>query len=378
MATPTATQQDYYEVLGVPRNADQKAIKDAFRQLALKFHPDRNKEPGAEDRFKQIAEAYAVLSDPKKRTAYDAGGFEGVSGFSPEDLFANIDFGDLFGGMGFDFGGGGPFGSFFGSRRAGPARGQDIQVVLPVSLDRVASGGPETVRFQHSQVCPECKGSGAKSGTEPKKCSACGGTGQKVHSQSKGNVRFQQVSTCPDCQGRGSTIEHPCPTCQAQGQIEKEERLQIDVPRGAEEGMVLRVAGQGFPSPESNGAPGDLLVILRTISDPRFEREEADLWHTAPLEIADAVLGTTLKVPTLDKPVDVKVPPGTQPDTVLRVRGRGLPLFGRDTRGNLYVRLKLHVPDHLEADERDLYQRVRTLQAAHNGKKPWFAKVASR
>jgi molecular chaperone DnaJ len=191
----TTAQRDYYEVLGVPRDADQQAIKDAFRQLALRYHPDRNKEPGAEERFKEIAEAYAVLSDPKKRSEYDARGFAGVAGFSPEDLFGGIDFGDLFRGLGFDVdvGAGGLFDRLFRRRRAGPARGRDVELVLEVPLERVANGGEEVIRFTRPDRCQSCQGTGAKAGTTPRRCETCGGTGQHVMSERRAGISFQPI-----------------------------------------------------------------------------------------------------------------------------------------------------------------------------------------
>ena len=207
-----AQPRDYYEVLGVPRDADGKAIQSAFRKLALKYHPDRNKEAGATEKFREIAEAYAVLHDPKKRAEYDAHGHAGVADFSHEDLFGGVDFEDIFGGLGFDFGGlgsgslggGGLFDRLF-RRHAGPARGANIEVMLHVPLERVVEGGEETVPVSRPTTCPTCHGSGAKPGTEPRACEACGGSGQKIKSQQRGGVSFQQISTCPDCRGRGTS-----------------------------------------------------------------------------------------------------------------------------------------------------------------------------
>ena len=224
-------QRDYYEVLGVPHDADAKTIKDTFRKLALKYHPDRNKAPDAEARFKEIAEAYAILSDPKKRADYDSRGFAGVAGFSAEDLFSGIDFGDIFGdtGFGFDLGGVGLFGDLFRRHRrpAGPARGGDLEVRLVIPLEKVNSGGDETVRFNRPVSCTRCHGSGAKPGTEPRKCSACNGTGQQVttrkETKEKGTISFQQITTCPVCNGQGTFIDHPCETCNGRGEINKED-----------------------------------------------------------------------------------------------------------------------------------------------------------
>jgi molecular chaperone DnaJ len=353
-------------VLGVASDADDKAIKDAFRTLALRFHPDRNKEPGAEERFKEIAEAYAVLSDPKKRAEYDHRGFAGVSGFSPEDLFGGIDFGDIFGkgNWGGDFGfGGGLFDHFFRRRHAGSRRGEDIEIELAIPLEKVAHGGEETVRFTRAAECPECHGSGAAKGTQPKACETCHGTGRVTRSQreSKGNVFIQQISMCPACHGRGTIIEKPCLACAGSGRVEHAEKLVVTIPIGVEEGMALKLAGKGQASSEAGGVPGDLYVVVRSEQDVRFTRDGADLWRNETISIPDAVLGTTLNVPTLEAEASVTIPPGTQPDAVLRLHGKGLPEFRGKGRGDLYLRLKVHVPERLAPKERDLYDKLRSL-----------------
>jgi molecular chaperone DnaJ len=355
-------RRDFYEVLGVPRNADAKAIKDSFRKLALQYHPDRNKEPDAEERFKEIAEAYAVLNDPKKRAAYDARGFAGVAGVSPEDLFGGIDFRDLFGGLGFDFepGAGEPFDSLFRRRRRGPPRGANLEVDLEIPLERVRSGGQETVRIRRPQRCPTCKGSGAKAGTEPRDCAACSGTGRHVETSREGSVRMQQITSCPQCTGRGRVIDTPCAEC-VWGEVVREESLRVRIPVGVEEGMVLRIPGKGLPSPEADGVTGDLYVAVRTERDARFVRRGADLWSEATLELPDAVLGTHLEVPTLDGTLTARVPPGTQSDTVLRLADQGLPQFGGGARGHLYLQLHLRVPEHPTREERTLYERLRSI-----------------
>jgi molecular chaperone DnaJ len=365
----TETQRDYYEVLGVARDATDKQIKDAFRALALKYHPDRNKEPGAEEKFKEIAAAYAVLSDPNKRKAYDARGFAGVAGFSEEDLFRHVDFDDLFGGLNFDFGGlgfgGGLFDRFFGRRRAGPPRGANLEVELRVPLERVATGGEEKVRFVRPVPCDACHGSGAKAGTQPRRCEACQGTGRKtVQSQRRereGEVIVRSLSPCPVCGGSGQIIDQPCPTCHGTGQTEREESLTVNVPLGVEEGMALRVPGHGMPAQEKGGVAGDLFVIVRSARDPRFERAGADLWREEVLTIPEAVLGTRRDVPTLDGQVEVTIPPGTQPDAVLRLAGKGLPDFGGRATGDLFLRLRVAVPQRLSAKERQLYEALREL-----------------
>ena len=315
-----AAQLDYYEVLGVPRNADEKAIKDAFRGLALQYHPDRNKAPGAEARFKQVAEAYAVLSDPRKRAAYDAQGFPGVAGFTPEDLFASVDFGDLLGGLGLDFDferGGGLFDRLFGRKR-GPRRGADLEVELVVPLERILRGGEETVRLSRAAACRACHGSGARPGHAARACPECKGTGQKILTrekrEDKTSVRVQQILVCPACGGCGRVIDHPCTECGGSGRAQREEQLALRIPAGLEESTVLRIAGRGAPSPAPGGAPGD-----------------------------------------------VTVPPGTQPGEVLRLRGKGLPRLGVGGRGDLNLRMQVHIPERLNKAEREHFERLRAL-----------------
>lgn len=357
-------QRDYYEVLGIPRDADAQTIKNAFRELALKYHPDRSKLPDAEARFKEIAEAYAILSDPKKRANYDSRGFAGVAGFSPEDLFSGIDFGDIFGDLGF---GGGLFGDIFRRHRhpRGPARGDDLEVRLAVSLEKVDSGGDETVRFTRPVTCTTCHGTRTQPGTEPRKCTTCNGSGQQVttrrETRNKGSISFQQITVCPVCNGQGTFIDHPCSACRGRGQIEKEDRLKVTIPAGVDDGTALRIPGHGLPSPDAGGQPGDLYVIVRSRPDPRFERHGADLWRVASIGIPDAVLGGKIKVPTLGGPVEVKIPPGTQPDEVLRLRGKGLPVFGARMRGDINIRLQVRVPEKLSREEKELYLKLRNI-----------------
>ena len=364
MVTATA-KRDYYEVLGVTRSADGKAIKDAFRKLAMQYHPDRNKEPGAEERFKEIAEAYAVLSDAKKRAQYDAGGFAGIPA---GDVFAGADFESMFRdlGFGFDFGES-IFERFFGGRRRGPQRGADIEIEALVPLERIAHGGEETVRFRRAATCTDCKGSGAKPGTGPRVCTACGGTGQKTLSRRQQGVLIRQSSTCPDCGGRGSFIDAPCPACGGSGQALREESLVVKIPPGAEDGLALRIPGKGEPSGGPGAASGDLLIIVRAAPDKRFGRDGADLWRVQEIAVADAVLGAEISVPTLDGTISVKVPAGTQPDSQLRLRGKGLPRFGARGRGDLYVRLAVQLPERLGAEERRLWETLRALRSADRG-----------
>ncbi len=351
-------------MLGVPRDADARAIKDAFRQLALKYHPDRNKAAGAEERFKEIAAAYAVLSDPRKRAEYDARGHAGVAGYSAEDLFGGIDFEDLFRGfdLGFDFGGR-LFDHFF-RRRRGPPRGGNIEVDVTLPLEKVASGGEERVRYARPAPCPACLGTGAAKGSAPEACPACGGRGQQVTTRREGSVTLRQVAVCPVCQGRGTVIERPCPECGGRGETETVETITVKIPVGVEDGMALRVAGRGMAAPEPGGEPGDLYVVVRSAPDARFSRDGADLWRELCLSVPDLVLGASLEVPTLaGGRIQVEVPAGTQPDTVLRLRGKGLPEFGGRGRGDLFLRVKAEIPEKPSREERELYERLRALAA---------------
>ena len=366
------TQQDYYEVLGVARDADQGAIKDSFRQLAMKYHPDRNKSPDAEEKFKKIAEAYAILSDPEKRAQYDSGGFAGVADFSAEDLFSGIDFGDLFGDMDFGFnvagsGSGGIFERLFRHQQTGrkKSRGRDIEVQVMVSLDAINNGSEESIRLDHPVSCSACKGSGAEAGSEPRKCEACGGSGQKVTSRKetrdKSSVMFQQISSCPVCHGQGIFIDKPCKKCNGTGKIDKIESLKVKIPKGAVDGMALRITGHGMPSPSPDGTPGDLYVIVQTELDKRFQRAGADLWRTETINIVDAVLGTQIDIPTLDKNIKLKVPAGTQHDEILRLREKGLPRLDGTGRGDLKIRMQINIPEKITDEERKLYEQLRQL-----------------
>lgn len=373
------TQRNYYDILGVPRDADEKTIKNAFRQLALRYHPDRNKIPEAEERFKEIAEAYAVLSDPQKRAAYNAEGSSSTADIAPEDLFSGIDFGTIFGGLGFDFGGTGWFDRLFRqSRWARPTRGANLEVELEVSLERVRTGGEETVRLARPSVCPACHGAGVDPYTTPQRCTTCGGSGRTLTQWRQGAITMQQMTTCLTCHGRGVVLEQRCALCVGQGEVPSEETVRITLPVGVEDGMVLRVPGQGQASRTVGGLPGDLFVVIHIASDPRFERRGTALWRIETMTVVDSVLGTRLEVPTLDGPTLVTVPPGTQPETVLRLRHKGLPEFGGQAQGDLYLRLRVHIPSPLTAEERTLYERLRTLHSpttnaspTHGTPRPW-------
>lgn len=361
------SERDYYEVLGVSRDANEKTIKDAYHRLAMKWHPDRNKSADAESRFKEIARAYAVLSKADKRARYDAQGFEGVAHFSDEDLFRNIDLGSLFGDLGFGFGAGGDsiFGRFFGGGRPRPQRGRDLRVNLELTLQRIAEGGKEMLQFTRPTICTQCNGHGTASARPAENCSTCHGTGHQTKvsraEQKKGQtISFQQVLTCPDCHGRGSVVEQPCKICAGDGQVNKQEKLRLDIPAGIDDGMMLRIPGHGLPGGPGLD-PGDLNVMIYTMSDPRFQRRGADLWRSETVQIADAVLGTTLYVPTLDGEVEVKLPAGTQANEIVRLRGKGLPYFGNTAKGDINLRIQLQIPERLTHEERKLFEQLKAL-----------------
>ena len=365
-----ATQdRDYYEVLGVPRDADEKAIKGAYHKLAMKWHPDRNPSPDAAEKFKEIAKAYAILKDPKKRARYDSQGMEGVAHFTPDDLFGGLDLDDLFGDMGFGFGGGSIYDRLFGGRRRAsqPAHGQDLRVSVEVSLETINAGGKEEIHVSHPVTCETCHGYGTADGKPPALCAACNGSGRKVHSRDEQRgeqqVRFQQITICPVCHGKGTQISSVCPTCSGYGKVEKQESLKISIPAGIEDGMVLRVPGHGLPAERPETPPGDLHVSVYARRDPRFERRGADLWRSETIEAEDAALGTEIHVPTLEGRLKVKIPAGTQPDEILRLRGKGLPRFRNTGQGDLNLRIMIHIPEELSEEEKRLYEDLRKKRA---------------
>jgi molecular chaperone DnaJ len=337
----TPAERDYYHVLGVSRDANAKTIKNAFRALALEHHPDRSREADAGERFKEIAEAYAVLSDPQRRAEYDRGGFTRLADFAAEDFFGSAGFADIFAGLGLDLGGRGLFEQLMGGRRpaAGPPPGENLEVLLEVSLERVLTGGDETVAVSRPERCPACDGSGAKAGTKPRPCERCGGSGRQVTTQSRSGISIQQATSCQACRGRGSFIDEPCPGCAGRGQAMRSERIRVRIPAGIEDGAALRVPGHGLASPVTGGGPGDLFVVVRTAPHSELARDGANLWRQETISIPDAVLGTRLRVPTLEQPATLSVPPGTQPGTVVVVPGSGLPAPGTDRRGDLRVRI---------------------------------------
>jgi molecular chaperone DnaJ len=352
---------DYYEVLGVPRDADTETIKNAFRRLARRYHPDISTEPDAEQRFKEIAEAYGVLSDPAKRADYDAQGAAGLAGATAEDLWGGIDFADIFGPGAAAFGS--LFDRLFGPPAAGRTRGQDVHLDLSASLDEVLTGGRRAVTIRRPGPCPQCAGSGSRPGTGPRRCPGCGGTGQLAAASRHGPLLVRQVITCPECAGRGRVIDQPCPACQASGRSLRAETVTIAIPPGIPDGATLRLAGRGMPSPVRGGPPGDAYVSIHTRPDPRFTRDGADLCHDLHLQVSDAALGVTTAVPLLHGQAQIRVPPGTQPGSVLRVQGKGLPRYDGHGRGSLNLTVILDIPRQLSPRQRQLYEQLRAEDA---------------
>jgi len=361
------SKRDYYEVLGVGKETDQKEIKSAYRKLALKYHPDRSQEPDAEERFKEISEAYAVLSDPDKRRQYDQFGHAGIDGrYSQEDLFRGVDFEDLLRGFGFGggFGGGGSiFEMFFGGGRGGrrgPSRGRDLRYDLEMTLEEVATGLETSIEIPRMEACSTCGGTGAKPGTSPQTCDQCQGTGQVTRVQKTPFGQMMTSSTCPKCGGRGSTVSDPCSECRGSGRVRKTRRINVKVPAGVDSGQHLRLGGQGEASPDPGGESGDLYVFVNVRPHPLFKRADDDLLYEADLSITQAALGADLEVPTLDgMRARIKVPPGTQSGSVFRLKGKGIPrLHGFGGTGDMHVRVNVKTPATLTGRQRELLEEL--------------------
>ena len=355
-------RRDYYEVLGVGRDVSGDQVKKAYRRAALEWHPDRNpqRRTEAEERFKEVTEAYSVLIDPQKRAAYDRYGHAGLgsqpfTGFD-ESIFS--DFADIFG----DFFG---FEDLFslggGRRRTRARRGSDLSYDFELTFEEAARGLETRIKIPRRETCPECKGSGARKGTGLSPCSACRGRGQLRYQQG-----FFTVSrTCPQCQGAGKTIQDPCPECRGQGQVQQERTLEIKIPAGVDTGTRLRISGEGEAG-ALGGPPGDLYVVLRVEDHPIFERRESNLYCSIPLTFPQAVLGDEIRIPTLDGDEKVKIPVGTQSGTIFRLRGKGLPNLNGGGRGDLYVEARVEIPKKLTREQRRLIEALAQTMPAEN------------
>ncbi|MBQ1912360.1 MAG: molecular chaperone DnaJ [Bacteroidales bacterium] len=368
-------KRDYYEVLGVDKKASADEIKSAYRKLALKWHPDRwvsgtdAEKKTAEENFKEAAEAYSILSDPDKRAKYDQFGFAGeqmgggaggfdFGGMDINDFLRNI-FGGGFGG--FDFGGfGGGFGGNADSGQQRVLRGRDIRTSVKLTLEEIANGCDKEVSIERARPCPDCGGRGAKSESDIKTCPTCGGQG-RVRQQTRGLFGISYtVGVCPQCQGEGKIVTNPCRRCGGTGLERRRETVRVHIPAGVEDGMQITVRGEGHSAPHG-GVNGDLLVVINEVTHPQLQREGNNLFYTRVISVMDAMLGCEVSVPCLDGSYKVKVDPGTQSGTVVKLRGKGLPSvqgYGRGT-GDLYVKFLVWVPHKLSKSEKESLEAMR-------------------
>lgn len=351
-------KRDYYEVLGVDKNADDAAIKKAYRVLAKKYHPDMN--PGdkeAEQKFKEASEAYAVLSDPEKRRQYDQYGhaaFDGGAGGAGGFDFNGADFGDIFGDI---FGGG----RSRGARNNGPMKGANIRTSVHITFEEAVFGCKKEIDLTVKETCKTCNGSGAKPGTSPETCTKCGGKGQVVFTQQSFFGTVRNVQTCPDCQGTGKVIKDKCPDCRGTGYIPMKKRYAVDIPAGIDNGQSTRMPGLGEPG--VNGGPrGDVLVEVIVGRHPIFQRQDFDIFSTVPISFAVAALGGEVLIDTVDGKVVYDVKAGTQTDTKIRLRGKGVPSWrNKDVRGDHYVTLVVQTPDKLKPEAKELLKQFDAL-----------------
>ncbi|MCR5649610.1 MAG: molecular chaperone DnaJ [Lachnospiraceae bacterium] len=349
-------KRDYYEVLGVDKNADEETIKKAYRVLAKKYHPDMN--PGdknAEAKFKEASEAYAVLSDPQKKAQYDQFGHaafsQGGGGYGGGFDFNSMDFGDIFGDL---------FGDMFGSRRAnrtGPRKGANLRTSVRITFEEAVFGCEKEIELTLKDECTKCHGTGAKQGTSPVTCPKCGGKGQIVYTQQSLFGTVQNVQTCPDCSGTGKIIKEKCTDCYGTGYISNRKKIEVSIPAGIDNGQCVRIREKGEPG--ANGGPrGDLLVEINVSRHPIFQRRDYDIFSTAPISYAQAALGGEILIDTVDGKVINTIKPGTQTDTKIRLKGKGVPVLNRNnTRGDHYVTLVVQVPTGLTQSARELLKQ---------------------
>ena len=358
---------DYYETLGVSRQDSEEEIRKAFRKKAMEYHPDRNKAPHAEEKFKEINEAYQVLTDPKKRSQYDHLGHAGVGGVGGFDR--PFDGFDVFGGFG-DI-----FDSFFGDatgRRANqPQRGGDLQQRLVLKFEEAVFGVEKEVEISRIEQCRRCSGAGNEPGSKVNTCTTCRGKGQVRRTQRSLFGQFAQISTCPTCQGKGSVIQAPCQTCRGAGMERRKRKTAVTIPAGVQGGMQVRLTGEGDVG-RNSGPPGNLYIQLEVSKHDLFTREDFDLFYRLPVEMAEAALGVEKEVPTLDGGTErIKVPQGTQPGSEFRIRGKGVPHLNSSRRGDLRVLVDLQVPRSLSAHQRRLLEELANSMSVNGrGKEP--------
>lgn len=372
-----ATDKDYYEILGVSKNADEKEIKKAYRKKARKLHPDVNKDdPNAEEKFKELSEAYEILSDPNKRARYDQYGHAGINenDFNFED-FARGGFG------GFDdlsdifdvfFGGGG----MGGRRRRGPQRGADLQYKLEIDFEKAAFGGAEEISIPRTETCDKCHGSGAKPGTKRRTCPQCNGTGQIRSSQQTPFGHFTQTRVCDRCGGDGQIVETPCPRCNGNGKIRKQRKITVNIPAGVETGTRLRMPGEGQAG-DQGASSGDLYIIVQVKPHKIFTRKNDDIYCEVPINFVQATLGDEIEVPTLEGKVKFKIPEGTQPGTTFRLKNKGIAHLNGYGRGDEYIKAKVVIPKSLSEKQKEILMKFAEesgdeINPEHKG---WLKKV---
>jgi molecular chaperone DnaJ len=356
-------KRDYYEVLGVSKGASAEEIKKAYRKQAIKYHPDKNPgDKGAEEKFKEAAEAYEVLRDPDKKARYDQFGHAGVSGaaggggfsgggMTVEDIFEQ--FGDIFGGFGFGgFGGG----SSQRSSRA-TSKGSNLRVKVKLNLKEIANGVTKKIKVNKYVSCKTCNGTGAKNGTSLTTCETCGGMGQVTRVSQTFLGRMQTTQTCPTCQGEGKMVKEKCTTCYGEGIVKEPEVISLDIPAGVEEGMQLQLQGRGNAG-RRGGYNGDLIVLIEEEKHPNLVRDGNDLIYYLYLNISQAALGAPIEIPTIDGKVKIKIEPGTQPGKILRLKGKGLPDVNRYGKGDLLVKINVWIPKKLTAEEETLIEKM--------------------
>ncbi len=352
------TKRDYYEILGVERGADDQTIKSAYRKLAMKYHPDRNPDNAeAEEKFKEAAEAYGVLSDAEKRAAYDRYGHQGLNSMGGAGYSADqfTDFGDIFG----DF-----FSDFFGGsggrgRGSRVRRGDDMRYDLELEFEQAVRGTAVDIQIPKLEPCTRCNGVGAEKDDGLTTCPTCRGRGEVLISQGFLSIR----KTCGTCGGRGQLIRKPCVQCKGEGRIRSDKKLKVNIPAGVDSGTQLRLNGEGQPS-MSGGPPGDLYVVLSVKPHAIYDRQDYDLHCTVPINIAQAALGTEVDIPTFEGDETVRIPEGTQPGTQIKLRGRGVPRVNASGRGDLYVNIEVHVPGKMTKEQRRLFEQLREILPA--------------
>ena len=343
--------KDYYDVLGVSRGASQEEIKKAYRQSARKYHPDVSTEPDAEERFKEVNGAYEVLSDPEKRSMYDRFGTDAPPGFGGFDFGAGRDPFDIFAEVFGNFGG---FGGF-GQSRSGARRGNDVRSSLELTFEEAVFGVEKEVDVRRQEVCPTCNGSRAEPGTVPERCPECNGAGQVRRVQRTFLGSFVNITTCPRCDGKGTIVTTPCHECNGNGRVFRHRRINVSIPAGVDDGVTIRLAGQGEPG-ERGGPAGNLYITLNVKPHPYFKRYNNDIILEMQINVAQAALGDTVKVPTLDGERQITIPAGTQSGAIFRLRGLGIPHLRGNGRGDQKIMVQAAVPTRLTAEQKELFQ----------------------